>query len=274
MSLVARSARQTSARSTAGGVPRPGRRGGARYTTEAIVIRQIPFAETSQVVHLATPEQGLVAALAKGARRPGAAFEGGLSLLERGEAELSRRAGAELELLLRFRHGRAFPGLGRDLGAYLAASYVVEILRAWLRPALPNPALYGAARTALGALGLAETVARAAWVCWFEARAVAAVGLRPRLDACAVCERAVGGGAAFSPAAGGLVHARCAPDGPRASLSPALRQALVRLYTARIDELAREPLASAEVRALRRLHDLLLPHLLERRPASLAALPR
>ena len=38
------------------------------YETEAIVLRTVPFGETSQVVHLATPEHGMVAALAKGAR--------------------------------------------------------------------------------------------------------------------------------------------------------------------------------------------------------------
>ena len=34
------------------------------YATEALVLRTIPFGDTSQVVHLATPEHGLVAALA------------------------------------------------------------------------------------------------------------------------------------------------------------------------------------------------------------------
>jgi hypothetical protein len=46
------------------------------------------------------------------------------------------------------------------------------------------------------------------------------------------------------------------------------------VYGARVDELAAEPLTAAEIRDIRAVHDLLIPHLLERRPATLANVPR
>lgn len=245
-----------------------------RYATEALVLRVVPFAETSQVIHLATAEHGLVAALAKGARRPGPTFQGGLSLLAFGDASLARRPGAELELLRQFRQRDAFLGLGRDLERYLAASYVVDLLRAWMRPALPSPSLYRAGLATLRALDGARGDGIGGWVLFFEARAVAAAGHRPRLDGCAVCDRAVASGAAFSPLAGGVVHGPCAPSGGRTRLDPAVHAGLIRLYTARLPELVRAPIDPATLRAIRRIHDLWIPHLLERRPVTLELLPR
>ena len=244
------------------------------YETDSIVLRTIAFGETSQVVHLATPEHGLVAALAKGARRPGPDFRGGLALGTVGSATLSPRRGAELELLLGFRLEDRLRGLARDLDRFYAGCYVLDLLRAWMRPALPNPDLYRAGRAALRALAEARATSLAAWVAWFEARAILATGHAPRLEGCAACGRRTPEGTVFSPPAGGLVHPACAPPGPRLRLDAEGRRALVRVYGASVAELAAEPLTPQAVGRIRTVHDLLIPHLLERRPGSLANVPR
>ena len=245
-----------------------------RLETEALVLRVIPFAETSQVIHFATPAHGLIAALAKGARRPGAAFQGGLSLAAFGTAHLSTRPRAELELLQRFVRQDRFRGLSGELGRYFAGCYVIELLRAWMRPALPNPPLYKAGVTTLTALAAAPEESLPGWIAFFEARAVDATGHRPRLDACAACGEAPRPPLVFSPAAGGLTHASCAPPGPRRPVTAQARRALVRLYTARIADLVREPLDATALREIRQCHDLQIPHILERRPVGMATIPR
>lgn len=245
---------------------------GTSYLTPAIVIRVRPFGETSQVVHLATPQQGLVASLVKGAHRPGPEFQGGLALGTAGEGLLLRRPNAELDLLRRFRLREDLRGLRAHLARYYGACYVIELLRAWMQPALPNPALYGAALTTLRALAGTAHGSIAAWTAWFEARALAAGGHRPRLEACAVCDAGFEGDALFSGEAGGLVHPRCAPAGPTRRLDAAARVGLERVYTARLPELAREPLSVEAVGAARTVHDLFVPYVLERRPRALGAL--
>jgi DNA repair protein RecO (recombination protein O) len=240
--------------------------------TTALVVRTIPFGETSQVVHLATPEHGLVAALAKGSRRPGPEFRGGIPLGALGEAVLSPRRG-ELEALRRFTPGVALRGLSRSLPRYYAGSYVIDLVRTWLRPALPLPALFRAATTALKAIAAGSEDSVASWVVWFEARAVAAAGHRPRLEACSVCEGMLDAGV-LSPAAGGVVHPRCRPPGDGLRLSSVALATLRRLYAARLADLAREPLSPAEVRQARAAHDLWVPWVLESRPASLSWVPR
>ena len=248
---------------------------GSRHQTAAITIRVRPFGETSQVVHFATPDHGLVAALAKGAHRPGPEFQGGLTLAATGEIRFVRRPGAELDILTRFRVEEDLRGLRTDLGRYFGACHVVALLRAWMKPALPGPTLFAAALTALRALAAAPPDNVPAWITWFEARALAATGHRPCLDACAVCEGPLRAAAAvpFSPEAGGCVHPACAPPGPVLALTGAAHRALVRLYTARLPELKRDPPDAAAVRAARRIHDAFLPYVLERGLASLGPLP-
>jgi DNA repair protein RecO (recombination protein O) len=242
--------------------------------SRAIVIRALAFGETSQVVHLATPDRGLVPALAKGARRPGPELQGGLALGSVGTAWLLHRRGAELDLLRRFRVTEDLRGLRRDLERFYGCCYVLELLRAWMRPALPAEALYAAALTTLRALAHTAPGGVAGWIVWFEARALAAGGHRPRLEACAACEGPLDGDTAFSPTAGGLVHRACAPPGPRLRLGPHAVRGLRRLYAARLKELAEAPLERAAVAAIREVHDLFVPHVLERRPLALTALAR
>jgi DNA repair protein RecO (recombination protein O) len=250
----------------------------AGYVTEALVLRTVPFGESSQVVHLATPEHGLVSALAKGAHRAGSAVEGGVPLLAHGRAWLKpapRRADLDdgLELLTRFRQREGWRALGKDLARYRAACYVLELMRAWMRPALPAPALFGAGVTALRALEASAPAQVPAWTLWFEARAVAAGGHRPALEACAACGAELDGAVLFAPAAGGAVHVGCWAAGPRVRLTGPALAALRRLYTQRLSEFTAAPPAPSEQRALRRVHDAWIPWLLERRPRSRDGLP-
>ena len=246
-----------------------------RYATPAIVMRVLPFGETSQVVHLATPDHGMVAVLVKGAHRPGPEFQGGLALGTAGRAELVRRPRAELEILRKFRIAEDLRGLRADLPRFYAACHVLALLRAWMKPYLPAPALFRAALTALRALASAPIGRVGAWTAWFEARALAATGHRPQLEACAACGEALPEGARvlFSTEAGGFVHDGCAPPGPSQRLGPNERAGVRRLYTDRLPALKRDPVDDTAVKAARALHDLFVPHVLERRPASLDRLP-
>jgi DNA repair protein RecO (recombination protein O) len=244
------------------------------WTAEALVVREIAYGETSQVVHLATAEHGLVAALAKGSRRPGPEFQGGVPLGAIGEAALVTRRGSDLALLRRFTARADLRGLRADIARFYGAAYVLDLLRAWMRPELPLPHLFRAGTTALRAMASAPPESLPGWVVWFEARALAAGGHRPRLDACVACGGAVTGAAAFSPLAGGVVHEACAPAGPRKAVSGPARRALMRLYAEPLGDLLREPFTAAQIRDVRRVHDLFIPHLLERAPSSLATVPR
>jgi DNA repair protein RecO (recombination protein O) len=233
------------------------------YGTDAIVLRTVEFAETSQVVHLATPDHGLVAALAKGSHSPRGAFQGGVPLGVLGYAELSSRRG-ELELLRSFTVTDGLRGLRDDLERYAAGSRVLALLRDLERPALAAPALFLAGASALKAIAASPPASAETWEIVFEARALAACGHRPHLSTCVACGEDLSSTSLFSAQAGGTVHARCDPGGPTLRLDGEALSALRRLYTARLPELAAEPPSPRALRAVRAVHDLFLPWVLGR----------
>lgn len=261
-----RGARRPSA-GTLGAVSRAGHR------TDAIVVRVVEFGDTSQIVHLATPARGLVAALAKGAHAPKGAFQGGLTFGVLGEADLLPRPRAELELLRSFRVTDGLRGLHEHVDRFTAGSYVLGLLRELERPALPAPALFAAAVTALKAISTSAPDHAPLWVAVFEARALAAAGHRPHLGTCVGCGGELDRNAVFAPAVGGTAHRRCATAGPTRPLAPGDLRALARFYTARLPELLGEPPTVEEVRVVRAIHDLFLPYVLDREPRGLRAIP-
>jgi DNA repair protein RecO (recombination protein O) len=238
------------------------------YRTDAVVLRVVDFGETSQVVHLGTPEHGLVPAIAKGAFRAKGAFEGGMTLGVLGEAHLSPRRGAELELLKSFHVTDGLRGLRDDVDRFAAGEYVIGLLRDLMRPALPNEALFLAGVTALKAIAASPPESVPGWVAVFEARALAATGHRPHLATCVACGGDVTRGAGFSPSLGGLIHSTCDANGPRLRLSPSSLSALRRLYTARLPDLVSEPLDPSSLRSVREVHDAFLPYVLEHLPRA------
>lgn len=236
-------------------------------------MRVVEFGDTSQIVHLATPAHGLVAALAKGAHAPRGAFQGGLAFGVLGEADLVARPRSELELLRAFRVTDGLRGLHDEIDRFLAGTYVLGLLRELERPALPAPALFSAAVTALKAIATSPPDAAPRWVAVFEARALAATGHRPHLDGCVACGLAIERDAVFSPASGGVAHRRCAASGPLRALTRPELDVLARFYTARLPELVAEPPTPAQIAVVRAVHDLFLPFVLDREPRGSRSLP-
>ncbi len=236
------------------------------HRAEAIVVRTVEFAETSQIVHLVTAA-GLVSALAKGARAPKGAFQGGLTLGVMGEADLLPRRGSDLELLRAFRVSDGLRGLRDDLDRFAAGGRVLALLRDLARPGLGNDALFRAGVTALKAISTTPPTLAPTWVLVFEARALAASGHRPQLDACAACGGELGPDlrrdVVFSPTVGGAAHRACVEEGPHRAFPVADRAALTRVHTDRWASFVREPLPPAAVRTVRALHDLFLPYAFE-----------
>jgi len=232
------------------------------HRAEAIVVRTVEFAETSQIVHLVTAA-GLVSALAKGARAPKGAFQGGLTLGVMGEADLLPRRGSELELLRAFRMSDGLRGLRDDLDRFAAGGRVLALLRDLARPGLGNEALFRAGVTALKAISTTPPAVAPTWVLVFEARALAASGHRPQLEACAACGGELRRDAVFSPTVGGAAHRRCVEEGPHRAFGEADRAALTRVHTDRWASFLRDPLPPAAVYAVRALHDLFLPYAFE-----------
>jgi DNA repair protein RecO (recombination protein O) len=181
----------------------------ASEKTTAIVLRTVPFSETSLVVTLFTREFGKVGALAKGARRPKGPFEAALDVLAVIRIVFLRKSADVLDLLTEAKLERRFRAAGRDLNRLYAGYYVAELLAELTDTHDPHPELFDAAARTL--LALDGDASPSAAVLWFELQALSQVGHAPSLEACATCGREVelAGRVPFGLQAGGILCREC-----------------------------------------------------------------
>lgn len=222
--------------------------------SRAIVIRAVPFGETSTVVTLFTRELGKVRALAKGAWRPKSRFDGGLDLLSVCEVLVLRTSAGGLDLLTeaclehRFRVGSSLAAVGGGM-------HVAALLDDLSADADPHPELFDAAHATLRELSgcHADDGIVAAVVVRAELAILRTTGHGPVVHACAACSRPlpVAGRTPFGMLDGGVLCARCR-QGRRAviSVSPEAIAALRGLVGRDWRAVALPPPVGIEVRAI------------------------
>lgn len=129
-----------------------------RFKDEAIVVRDLDWSETSQVVVLLTRERGKVRGLAKGSKRMSPSsvqrFSGGIELLTRGQVVAMTRANrpealatiTEWDLIDDAYH------LRQRWSAMAKAMYACDLVEALLPEDEPHPATYAAMEVLMDAL--------------------------------------------------------------------------------------------------------------------------
>jgi DNA repair protein RecO (recombination protein O) len=186
---------------------------GTTAATEAIVLRQFEFSETSLVVHFFTRDFGRCHALARGARRFQRYQAGALDLLCVSRIVLRRKERGGLDLVTQATLLEPFPALKVRSANTWAAFYVAELLADVTQPGDPQPELYCRAVDALRSFRTDQPWRlRAHRFTW---ETITLIGHQPRLDSCARCGRAVasrGTQLRFCPVSGGLLCFQCQPQ--------------------------------------------------------------
>jgi DNA repair protein RecO (recombination protein O) len=181
-----------------------------RLRTRALLLGRVDTGESSQVVTLFTEARGVVAAIARGARRSKRRFAGGLQTFAIYDVALSERAGADLAGLDEAVLVATNAGIVEALDRLERATRVITIVRALLPRHEPEPMLFADVVATLAAIARGE--AGDAELARWQLRALAAAGLEPALDRCAACGKPVPAGrsARFDARRGGVV---CREDG-------------------------------------------------------------
>jgi DNA repair protein RecO (recombination protein O) len=167
-----------------------------------------------------TAHLGKIACIARGARRSKKRFAGGLPVGAIGEARIAPGRGS-LAVLEGFAPQRDHSRLGRDLEVFAYVAYVCELLDELSVEGGQDTTLFAIVVEAIELCmvdGAHPAVLRA-----FELRLLAALGLMPELESCAVCGEPCAEGATlpFDLLRGGalcLRHAAGAQAQPRALL--------------------------------------------------------
>lgn len=182
------------------------------FRASAVVLRHSDWGEADRILTLYTREQGMVRAIAKGARKVTSRKAGHLQPFTHITVQLAK--GRDLLIITQVETVNAFLPLHDDLVKTGYAAYVVELLlRFSYEEESANPSVFRL---------LVETLDRIekedeAWLAirYYEMRFLDAVGFRPQLFECANCGREIlAEDQFFSFTAGGVICPRCGEGVP------------------------------------------------------------
>lgn len=185
----------------------------ASEKTDAIILRVVPFSESSVVLTMLTRDFGKISALAKGAFRPKSVFEGAIDLGCHCRVVFIKKSSDALDLLTEAKLERRFRAANKSLSQLYVGYYILELLRELTETNEPHPELFELAlwtltsidRPGLDAGELPDLVAT------FELQALKHLGHAPSMDVCASCGQTVGDtkAVAFGLLSGGVLCGKC-----------------------------------------------------------------
>lgn len=177
------------------------------FRASAVVLRHADWGEADRLLTLYTREQGMVRAIAKGARKVTSRKAGHLQPFTQITIQLAK--GRDLLIVTQVETINAFLPLHDDLLKTSHAAYVVELLlRFSYEDEGANPSIFRLLVETLGRIEAEED----AWLAvrYYEMRLLDAVGFRPQLFECANCSREIRAeDQFFSFTAGGVICPRC-----------------------------------------------------------------
>jgi DNA repair protein RecO (recombination protein O) len=107
-----------------------------------LILRTRPLTETSLIVHWLTPEQGRIATVAKGARRPKSPFTGKLDLFYHADFSFSRSRRSDLHHLREVKLHAAHRAIREDIVKLQQASYATAFIEQVTETEAPLPEIY------------------------------------------------------------------------------------------------------------------------------------
>jgi DNA repair protein RecO len=172
---------------------------------QAVCIRVWDWSETSQTVSLFGRDSGLLRGIAKGSKREGSLFSGGIQVLTRGEVVAIVKPANPLATLTAWDLQEMFAPIRRSLPAFYAGMYFADLVQHTITDSDPHPRLFDALVAALRGLGDGRENQRV--MLEFQWAVLAETGYKPELgvDVAAGGELAVSAAYGFSPRLGGLV---------------------------------------------------------------------
>jgi DNA repair protein RecO (recombination protein O) len=188
---------------------RPSRRALKRVTSDALLVRSVPYGESDLVIQLLTETDGRLGAIVRGGRKSTKRVGGALEPFHTIRVELEDK-GRELATLKEARLSRIRTGIGQSLEALDAAGAALRWARQLCPPRTPEPAAWATLTHLLDALdaGVAHPKVELAAA---ALRLLADVGYALDLDRCVGCgkPRPPGRPAYVDAARGGIVCTSC-----------------------------------------------------------------
>jgi DNA repair protein RecO (recombination protein O) len=238
--------------------------------TDAVLIRQADFGESSRVVTFFTRDWGKVSMVAKGGRRLKGPFEAALDLLTVSRIVFIRKLSNSLDILTEAQLVSRFRPNGRDMVSLYGGYYLAELLAGLTEEYDPHPVLFDQVVGTLSDLATEphpkETVLR------FELIVLREIGHLPAFDVCMACSQPVqrDGSYVFWVSQGGLICRNCQKEGYSQHFIQAGTIAVLQRLSEISDVSGQRMIISAQqFKEMRRIVTACFSHLLGHRPKLL-----
>ncbi len=213
----------------------------AAEKTTGIVLRVIPFSETSCIVTLFTRDFGKITTMAKGARRPKSPFEAALDVLALCRIVFLNKNSDAMGLLTEAKLERRFRSATRSLDRLYAGYYIVELLNSVTDDGDPHPELFELSTQLIQQIDSTEISEDEVGLTLlkYELRMLGFLGHLPMLTKCVSCgrEKTTIARVSFGLNAGGILCGSCrGSESNIVSLSPEGLQFLLEIVGGQIGE--------------------------------------
>lgn len=221
----------------------------------ALLLRAIPYSETSAVLHVFTLERGRMALMARGLRRKGSKLAPLLQIGHLLELQVLEKEGRDLQLLKDADLLDAFSGARERYTAMLCRSAVLECLERSLLDGQPEANLFHAARRVLELGARSDCPRPLNLIYWFLLCLLSESGYGLSLNECAHCGQEVAGfwqkpGSRLDHAQGQLLCPDCPSKAGSDEMTPALIRVLRFLNRAALEDVAAREITASTRRAL------------------------
>jgi DNA repair protein RecO (recombination protein O) len=207
----------------------------APITSDAVVVKAVPYGDADLIVTLYTRARGKLSALARGARGSKRRFAGALGTMVVSRVELRPRPSSDLWVLATATPIENFHAVAADLVALAHAGWATELVRELQAAEQPDEQVFDLLvelYRLLAARGPSVSALRA-----FELTLLDHAGLAPVLDRCVGCgteePALLDDGAVLDPVRGGVACRRCAALATGAGVRPLPGDARAALLAAR-----------------------------------------
>lgn len=181
----------------------------AYYKTHGIVLRRMNLGEADRIITIFTRDNGKVRAVAKGVRRIKSRLAGHLEPF--GSVELMFAVGRNLDVITSARLLRSGDGISAEADSLTYAYLFAEMLDRLVDEGVAQPELYDLVEDSFADLG--QTGGDKLLELFFKLRLLEALGYRPQLSGCTICQSNDPETQYFFVSEiGGIVDATCSRD--------------------------------------------------------------
>ncbi|MEO0406141.1 MAG: DNA repair protein RecO [Cyanobacteria bacterium P01_A01_bin.135] len=186
------------------------------YKATGITLKSAPFGESDRLLTILTPEQGLVRAIAPGARKHQSRLRGRSGIFVLNQLLLTR--GRSLDKILQADSLGSFPKLSQNLGKLTAGQYLAELALCQALSQQPQAELFSLLQEHLERLDACVPNATPAFLVHGIFHLLALDGIAPQVHTCCLTQQPLkpqlsnpDWRVGFAPSVGGAFHIEASP---------------------------------------------------------------